>query len=47
MGRDTRRKRLKIKVLKPFQNGAILPSLGMGSALVQMGRDWANRRDCR
>jgi hypothetical protein len=38
--KSTRRKRLKIKVLNPFQNGAILPSFGMGSALAQMGRDW-------
>jgi hypothetical protein len=47
MGRNTRRKRLKIKVLGVFQNGAILPSFEIGSALAEKGRDWANRRNCK
>jgi hypothetical protein len=40
---NTRRKRLKIKELVLFQNGAILPFFEIGTALAEMGRVWANR----
>jgi hypothetical protein len=43
MDENTRRKRLKIKELMLFQNGPVLPSFEIGTALAEMGRVWANR----